>query len=114
MTRTPLIPLATACTLLLVGCGDDPEPLDIPAGESTGETFTPAEIAEHDDTDSCWAAVNGRVYDLTGWIEEHPGGPARIEQLCGTDATADFSAQHAGQQRPAEQLSEFEIGTVAD
>ncbi|GFZ97327.1 cytochrome b5 domain-containing protein [Nesterenkonia alkaliphila] len=114
MTRIPLIPLAAACALLLTSCSGEAEPLEIPAGESSGEQFTLAEVAEHDDAGSCWAAVEGRVYDLTDWIDEHPGGPTRITQLCGTDATQQFANQHRGQERPTEQLSEFEIGILQD
>ena len=37
-----------------------------------------------------------------------------IEALCGTDATEDFEGQHGGEERPEEQLAEFEIGELED
>ncbi|TLP98125.1 cytochrome b5 domain-containing protein [Nesterenkonia salmonea] len=73
-----------------------------------------AEVEDNDAPDSCWAVMDGAVYDLTAWIDEHPGGGARIEQLCGTDASEAFDAQHGGQENPEEQLSEFEIGVLSD
>jgi cytochrome b involved in lipid metabolism len=71
------------------------------------------QVATHNTSASCWAAVSGSVYDLTAWIGEHPGGRDRIIGLCGTDATAAFAAQHRGQGEPAEELTRFKIGTLA-
>jgi len=73
-----------------------------------------AEVADHDDSASCWVAIEGTVYDLTAWITQHPGGPDRILGTCGTDATDEFSGQHSGQAEPAEQLSRFAIGALAE
>ncbi len=73
-----------------------------------------AEVAQHDDSASCWAAIEGTVYDLTPWVPQHPGGPDRILGICGTDASDEFGAQHTGQADPAEQLSQFAIGELAE
>lgn len=73
-----------------------------------------AEVAQHDDSASCWAAIEGTVYDLTPWVTQHPGGPDRILGICGTDASAEFGGQHTGQAEPAEQLSQFAIGELAE
>ena len=42
------------------------------------------------------------------------GAGARIEALCGTDATDDFEDQHSGDERPEDQLTQFEIGELQD
>jgi cytochrome b involved in lipid metabolism len=34
-----------------------------------------AEIDKHATADNCWIVVNGKVYDLTTFAPEHPGGP---------------------------------------
>ncbi|MCR8670388.1 cytochrome b5-like heme/steroid binding domain-containing protein [Agrococcus sp. HG114] len=73
-----------------------------------------AEVAVHDDSASCWVAIEGTVYDVTAWIPRHPGGPERILGICGTDASEEFGAQHAGQALPTEQLSQFAIGELAE
>jgi len=73
-----------------------------------------AEVAQHDDSATCWVAIDGTVYDVTAWITQHPGGPERILGICGTDASEDFGAQHTGQAEPAEQLSQFAIGELAE
>ena len=74
--------------------------------------YTRAEVAERATADDCWAAVGGSVYDLTEWVDEHPGGADRIIDLCGTDGTAAFDGQHAGEGEPAEELAEYVIGVL--
>lgn len=78
------------------------------------DAVTMEDVEQNDSPDSCWAAIDGVAYDLTDWIEEHPGGADRIEALCGTDATDDFEGQHSGDERPEDQLTEFEIGELQD
>lgn len=34
-----------------------------------------AEIVKHASTEDCWVVVNGKVYDLSRFASEHPGGP---------------------------------------
>ncbi|GAA1167961.1 hypothetical protein GCM10009673_26400 [Nesterenkonia sandarakina] len=88
---------------------EQPEGTD---SEGAGQAISMAEVESNDSPDSCWAVLDETVYDLTTWIEEHPGGEARIEQLCGTDATEDFGAQHGGDSAPESQLAELEIGEL--
>lgn len=138
-----LVPAATASLLLLAACGqsESPEPDapeneetetvqseetdagaqedateedDAEAEESSEGVLTMEEVEQNDSPDSCWAVMSGTVYDLTDWIDQHPGGADRIEGLCGTDAEAAFEGQHGGQGGPEGQLAEFEIGTLAD
>ncbi len=90
-----------------------PDPSPSQTGDGT-DGISIAEVAQHDDSASCWAAIEGTVYDLTEWVTQHPGGPDRILAICGTDASDDFRAQHTGQAEPAEQLSRFAIGELAE
>ena len=82
------------------------------SSSSTPGSYTLADVAKHADANSCWSAVNGKVYDLTKWINQHPGGPRRILAMCGKDASDAFNGQHGGQARPAKELAGFEIGTL--
>ena len=84
-----------------------------PAGSPAAEArYSPAEVATHADATSCWASIDGSVYDLTEWINAHPNDPQRILALCGTDANAAFAAQHDSQPKPADQLTQFRIGLL--
>lgn len=94
----------------------------VPGATATSSTRTPtaaaspaltlAEVGKHNDATSCWAVVNGNVYDLTRWISQHPGGPDLILQVCGTDASSQFNAQHAGQPAPNGELAQFLLGKL--
>lgn len=74
--------------------------------------YTLTQVAQHSSQSSCWSAVNGGVYDLTNWINAHPGGPEAILSICGKDGSAAFNAQHGGQARPANELATFKIGIL--
>mgnify|MGYP003687695577 CR=1 FL=1 len=41
----------------------------------------------------CWIAVKGQVYDVTPYLQEHPGGVAAIVMNAGKDATEDFEVR---------------------
>ena len=73
-----------------------------------------AEVAQHNSPSDCWSAIDGKVYNLTQWIDRHPGGAFVIKSLCGNDGSAGFNGQHQGQQRPAEELTRYLVGTLAN
>jgi cytochrome b involved in lipid metabolism len=79
---------------------------------SAGKTITLAEIQQHASGASCWAAVNGKVYDLTKWINNHPGGSNRILGMCGKDATSAFQAQHGAADPAVGILGNYLIGSL--
>jgi len=82
-------------------------------GSTDVSAITMAVIAQHDSRTSCWSAINGSVYDLTSWIQKHPGGEQAILQLCGTDGSAKFNGQHGGQAKQATVLAGFKIGVLS-
>lgn len=79
---------------------------------SSAPGYTAAEVAQHSTAGDCWSIVNGRVYDLTNWVNQHPGGQAVIEGMCGKDGSAGFNGQHAGAGEPAQVLAEYELGPL--
>ena len=42
--------------------------------------ITDKELMEHNSEDSLWVAIHGRVFDLTDFYMEHPGGYDIIEE----------------------------------
>jgi len=54
--------------------------------------------------------VGGLVYDVTGWIKDHPGGETSITGNAGKDATKFFDVIHS--QAAREMLKDWLIGTV--
>jgi uncharacterized membrane protein len=82
------------------------------AGSGTAGSYTMADVAKHASASSCWTAINGKVYNVTDWIGQHPGGQRAILGLCGKDGSAAFNGQHGGERRPASELKQFLIGTL--
>jgi hypothetical protein len=82
-----------------------------PTPTQTGYTMT--QVRANNTAANCWAVIDDSVYDLTKWINSHPGGSGAIVNLCGTDASAAFSAKHGNQSRPAAQLSSYRLGPLA-
>lgn len=54
------------------------------------------ELAEHNHKDSCWKAIDGMVYDLTGYIPEHPGDEQLTLAWCGKDASQAWHNKRPG------------------
>ena len=79
---------------------------------ANGAGITMADVAQHNSASDCWTAVDGNAYNVTDWISQHPGGPGVIEAMCGVDGSGAFNGQHSGQQRPANELSQFLIGPI--
>lgn len=75
-------------------------------------TYTAAEVATHNSPGDCWTSINGTVYNVTDWEDKHPGGAARIQQLCGIDGTSLFDGQHEGEPKPEQILAGYEVGVL--
>ncbi|CAG8460677.1 12755_t:CDS:2 [Ambispora gerdemannii] len=58
------------------------------------KTFTVEEVAEHKNDDSLWIIVHGKVYDVTNFLGEHPGGKKILQKVGGQDATKQFDNFH--------------------
>lgn len=52
--------------------------------------FTYSQVAEHNTSDSAWIIINNNVYDITQFLDTHPGGDEIILEMTGNDATQDF------------------------
>ena len=88
-------------------------PTATPTPSATTSGYTMAQVAANNSAKSCWAVIEGSVYNLTNWINSHPGGTGAIMSLCGTEATSSFNAQHANQSRPSSRLSGYLLGPLA-
>jgi len=52
------------------------------------------EVAQHNSRDSCWIIVHGHVYDVTEFLDDHPGGSKIILKYAGKDATEEYDPIH--------------------
>ena len=90
------------------------KPSPTPEPEITTQTgYTMAKVKENNSASSCWSVINGNVYNLTQWINSHPGGPSVIRGLCGVDGTSSFNGKHRGQGNPTATLASYLLGPLA-
>lgn len=83
-----------------------------PAIASMVKTFTLEEVEKHSSEGSAWIIVEGRVYDTTSYLKDHPGGAASILLNAGGDATEEFLAIHSEKAR--KMLDDFYIGELSE
>lgn len=50
---------------------------------SKENSLSAQEIASHRSTSSCWIVVDGKAYDVTAYLNEHPGGAAVLLKQAG-------------------------------
>jgi len=77
------------------------------------QTYTLAQVSEHNSKEDAWIVIDGGVYDITPYVTEHPGGVKAILRNAGGDATKGFK----GPQHPArvfDMIDDYKIGTVVD
>ncbi|KGN47656.1 cytochrome b5 [Cucumis sativus] len=78
---------------------------------SISALYSIQEVSQHSSNDDCWIIIDGKVYDLTSYLDEHPGGDDVIVAATGRDATDDF--EDAGHSKDARELMEkFYIGLL--
>ncbi|EIE18666.1 cytochrome b5 [Coccomyxa subellipsoidea C-169] len=71
--------------------------------------YSVKDLKQHTTEDDCWIAISGRVYDVTHFLDEHPGGFDIIVTNTGKDATEDF--EEIGHSNAAkEMLAKYLIG----
>jgi hypothetical protein len=53
------------------------------------------ELKKHSTVQDCWTLINGEVFDLSDYSDEHPGGEDAIKDSCGVDSTERFMTAHS-------------------
>ncbi|TRZ54509.1 MAG: cytochrome b5 domain-containing protein [Streptomycetaceae bacterium] len=82
-----------------------------PTSAQTGvKTISRSEVASHNKESDCWTYVDSKVYDLTSWLPQHPGGAAIMLSMCGGDGAAAFRDHHKTEQDNA--LVTYYIGDL--
>ncbi|URD90172.1 Cytochrome b5-like Heme/Steroid binding domain [Musa troglodytarum] len=69
------------------------------------------EVAKHKGAKDCWLIISGKVYDVTQFMDEHPGGDDVLLAASGKDATNDFEdIGHSNAAR--EMMDKYYIGKI--
>lgn len=58
--------------------------------------LTYSDVGQHNSKSDCWVIIHNKVYDVTDFLSEHPGGSAIILKYAGKDATKAFDPIHPG------------------
>ncbi|QKX59016.1 uncharacterized protein TRUGW13939_06145 [Talaromyces rugulosus] len=59
------------------------------------EKYTPADVASHkNDENGLWIIIDSGVYDVTKFVDEHPGGSKILKRVAGKDASKQFWKYH--------------------
>ncbi|XP_002122197.2 cytochrome b5 [Ciona intestinalis] len=54
------------------------------------KVFRLEEVKKHNNVQSAWIVVHNKIYDVTKFLEEHPGGEEVLLEQAGQDATESF------------------------
>ncbi|CAG9833579.1 unnamed protein product [Diabrotica balteata] len=52
--------------------------------------ITLEEVSRHDTDKDCWVVIYDRVYDITEFLDEHPGGSELLLEYAGREASGAF------------------------
>ncbi|KAL6566433.1 hypothetical protein OROGR_002048 [Orobanche gracilis] len=81
--------------------------------------YTMEEASQHNTNEDCWITIDGKekdgrlVYDVSSYLDEHPGGDDVLLRATGKDATEEF--EDAGHSKTARELMEqFCIGELEE
>ncbi|KAK4247466.1 hypothetical protein C7999DRAFT_41235 [Corynascus novoguineensis] len=73
--------------------------------------FTTEDVATHKDKADNWMIIHGKVFDVSQYLEDHPGGVEVLAEAAGTDATEAFD--NAGHSEDAlEIMRELCVGVL--
>ena len=102
-----------ACSHLVTKTSQD-ETFQVIQEQADTTILSLGEIESHDNRDDCWLMVDNKVYDVTVYIPEHPGGDS-ILKGCGKDATEMFAGIKGGEGHSENArgfLEQYYIGNV--
>ncbi|XP_027066120.1 cytochrome B5-like protein isoform X1 [Coffea arabica] len=90
--------------------GDQGKQVHSNANSKAYKTYSKAEVSLHNKRADCWIIIKDKVYDVTSYVEEHPGGDAILAHA-GDDSTEGFyGPQHAT--RVFDMIEDFYIGDL--
>ncbi|CAL5006599.1 unnamed protein product [Urochloa decumbens] len=81
-----------------------------PAAGMTSKSYTKEEVSKHNTRKDCWIIIKDKVYDVTPYVEEHPGGDAILNNA-GDDSTEGFFGPQHGT-RVFDIIEDFCIGQL--
>lgn len=91
--------------------------LTVNTTQNTKTQYTKDQIATHSTKNDCWLIIDGSVYDVSSYLNEHPGGVAQVTPFCGKDATQAFATMNGrgSHSSAADQIKQkYLVGTLSN
>ncbi|KAJ5111116.1 acyl-CoA dehydrogenase [Penicillium argentinense] len=60
-------------------------------------SYSLEDVASHNQENSLWVIIDDKIFDLTSYLDDHPGGKKVLLSVGGQDATKKYHKYH----RPA-------------
>ncbi|GAM27180.1 hypothetical protein SAMD00019534_103550 [Acytostelium subglobosum LB1] len=79
----------------------------------SGKQYSWSELAKHNTEDDCWVAIDGKIYDITKWVPEHPGGKEILLLSAGRDVTNLFESYHPMSDKPQAIIGKYQVGVLS-
>ncbi|KAK8119837.1 cytochrome b5-like Heme/Steroid binding domain-containing protein [Apiospora kogelbergensis] len=96
-------------------CGTIMDLPSVPRPDADLRTFTARCLRWYDNpTLGVYFAVEGFVYDMSNYLESHPGGLDSLKQFAGKDASQPFNEAHATNPLLASPYDSLRIGRMVD
>lgn len=78
------------------------------SSQPSSQSVTTAQVAQHNTPNNCWIIIHGNAYNVTNFLDQHPGGADVIIPYCGKDATTAFDTQ-GGRRRGSHSSSAMQL-----
>lgn len=96
--------------LILIPRNRTVQKVQLNAINKPSKIYSKDEVSVHNKRTDCWVIIKNKVYDVTSYVEEHPGGDAILTHA-GDDSTEGFyGPQHAT--RVFDMIEDFYIGDL--
>ena len=70
---------------------DEMNLIRVPKSNEVAKLMGPKEVSSHDSDSDCYVIIDSKVYDVTDFLSQHPGGADKLLLYAGRDATAAFN-----------------------
>ncbi len=77
----------------LVLYNQNTETTKINTNKGSNLLLSKTELNKHNNRQSCWLLISEKIYDVTSFLNGHPGGASTILPTCGTDATKAYASR---------------------